>query len=107
MSSHDLIKNERKILKGDPHPHLLQPPRLRGVEVRNRIMLSPMCQYCAMDGMSDDWHFVHLGSRAVGGVGIDFTEAVHVEPRGHITKYFLGTWNDAQRDAFTRIARFI
>lgn len=102
-----MSENERRILKRNPHPHFLRPLRLRGVEARNRVMLSPMCQYCAADGMPDDWHLVHLGSRAVGGVGVVFTEAVHIEPRGRITKYCLGLWNEAQRDAFARIARFI
>jgi 2,4-dienoyl-CoA reductase-like NADH-dependent reductase (Old Yellow Enzyme family) len=70
-------------------------------------MLSPMCQYCASDGLPDDWHFVHLGSRAVGGAGIVFTEATHVEPRGRITPHCLGLWNDEQTEAFARIVRFI
>jgi 2,4-dienoyl-CoA reductase-like NADH-dependent reductase (Old Yellow Enzyme family) len=103
----DVSENERKILKRDKHPKLLRTIKLRSVEVRNRIMLSPMCQYSATDGMPDDWHMVHLGSRAVGGVGLVFTEAVHTEARGRITKYCLGLWNEEQRDAFARIAKFI
>lgn len=102
-----MSENERRILKRTLHPHLLRPIKFRGVEARNRVMLSPMCQYCATDGLPDDWHFVHLGSRAVGGVGIVFTEAVHCEPRGRITKYCLGLWNQKQRDEFARIARFV
>lgn len=102
-----MSENERRILKRDPHPHLFRPIRFRSVEALNRIMLSPMCQYCATDGMPDDWHMVHLGSRAVGGVGIVFTEAVHCEPRGRITNHCLGLWNDQQRDSFARIAKFI
>ena len=70
-------------------------------------MLSPMCQYSAEDGMPNDWHFVHLGARAVGGAGIVSTEATHVEPAGRITPHCLGLWNDAQRDAFARIAEFV
>ncbi len=100
-------ENERRILKRDPNPHLFRPIRLRGVEARNRIMLSPMCQYSARDGLPNEWHFVHLGARAVGGAGIVFTEAVHTEERARITPYCLGLWNDAQRDAFGRIAHFI
>lgn len=103
----DVSENERRILKRDPHPNMLRPIRFRSVEAPNRIMLSPMCQYCATDGMPDDWHMVHLGSRAVGGVGFVFTEAVHNEPRGRITKYCLGLWNEQQRDSFARIAKFI
>lgn len=102
-----MSENERRILKRNPHPHLLRPIRFRSVEAPNRIMLSPMCQYCATEGMPDDWHMVHLGSRAVGGVGLVFTEAVHCEPRGRITKYCLGLWNEQQRDAFARIAKFV
>jgi 2,4-dienoyl-CoA reductase-like NADH-dependent reductase (Old Yellow Enzyme family) len=100
-------ENERKILRRNPHPHLLRPISFRSVEIRNRIVLSPMCQYCATDGMPDDWHFVHLGSRAVGGVGLVFTEAVHSQPRGRITKHCLGLWNEKQRDSFSRIVEFI
>jgi 2,4-dienoyl-CoA reductase-like NADH-dependent reductase (Old Yellow Enzyme family) len=81
--------------------------KLRSVEIRNRIMLSPMCQYSAEDGTPNDWHFVHLGARAVGGAGIVCTEAVHVEPRGRITKYCLGLWNDEQQNQLGRIANFV
>jgi len=66
-----------------------------------------MCQYSADDGLAGDWHFAHLAARAVGGAGIVFVEATHVEPRGRITKYCLGLWNDAQRDRLSRIAAFI
>lgn len=102
-----MSENERRILVRERNPHLLRPISFRSVEARNRIMLSPMCQYCATGGMPDDWHFVHLGTRAVGGAGIVFTEATHVEPRGRITPYCLGLWNDEQGDAFARIARFV
>lgn len=100
-------EDSRRILRRDPNPHLFRPIRFRSVEVRNRIMLSPMCQYSAEQGLPDDWHFVHLGARAVGGAGIVFTEAVHVEPRGRITPYCLGLWNDEQRDRFKRIVDFV
>jgi len=66
-----------------------------------------MCQYSAEDGLSNEWHFVHLGSRAVGGAGIICTEAVHLEPAGRITKYCLGLWNDEQRDRLKRIVDFV
>jgi 2,4-dienoyl-CoA reductase-like NADH-dependent reductase (Old Yellow Enzyme family) len=88
-------------------PTLFQPLALRGVAARNRIMISPMCQYSATGGVPDEWHFVHLGSRAVGGAGIVMTEATAVEPIGRITPYDLGLWNDEQEAAFTRIAAFI
>jgi len=100
-------ENERRILRRDPSPHLFRPLTIRSVTTRNRIMLSPMCQYSAEDGLATDWHLVHLGARAAGGAGIVSTEAVHTEPRGRITKYCLGLWNDAQRDVLTRIANFV
>lgn len=100
-------ENVRRILRRDPNPFLFRPIKIRSVEVRNRIMLSPMCQYSATDGMANDWHFVHLGARAAGGAGIVCTEAVHVAARGRITKHCLGLWNDQQRDKLAKIADFI
>src|SRR4051794_34372247 len=88
-------------------PHLFRPIDLRSVHARNRIMVSPMCQYSATDGVPNDWHFQHLAARAVGGAGFVFTEVTHVEPRGRISPFCLGLWNDEQRDAFARITRFI
>jgi 2,4-dienoyl-CoA reductase-like NADH-dependent reductase (Old Yellow Enzyme family) len=70
-------------------------------------MLSPMCQYSGADGLSNDWHIMHLGARAAGGAGIVFTEAVHTEPRGRITPYCLGLWNDEQQVRLARIAAFV
>jgi 2,4-dienoyl-CoA reductase-like NADH-dependent reductase (Old Yellow Enzyme family) len=98
---------DRKAPQRDPNPHIFRPVSFRSVTARNRIMVSPMCQYSAIDGMPDDWHFQHLACRAVGGAGIVFTEATHVEARGRITPYCTGLWNDEQRDAFARIARFV
>lgn len=100
-------ENERRILKRDPHPHLFRPLTVRSVTTRNRIMLSPMCQYSAQDGLANEWHLVHLGARAAGGAGIVFTEAVHTEPEGRITKHCLGLWNDTQRDGLKRIVDFV
>jgi 2,4-dienoyl-CoA reductase-like NADH-dependent reductase (Old Yellow Enzyme family) len=102
-----MAENERRILQRSADPHLCRPIAFRSVTARNRIMLSPMCQYSAIDGVPNDWHFVHLGSRAVGGAGIVSTEATHVEARGRITPGCLGLWNDAQRDALRRIAAFV
>ena len=96
-----------KVLQRDGMPQLFQPLTLRSVTARNRIMVSPMCQYSATDGVADDWHLQHLGSRAAGGAGIVSTEVAHVEPRGRITPYCLGLWNDEQRDALARIVRFM
>ena len=95
-------ENARKVFQRDPQPHLFRPLPLRSVTARNRIMLSPMCQYSAEDGVANAWHLVNLGTRAVGGAGIVFTEVVHTEPRGRISPNCLGLWNDAQRDEIGR-----
>jgi 2,4-dienoyl-CoA reductase-like NADH-dependent reductase (Old Yellow Enzyme family) len=87
--------------------HLFEPLPIGDVVLRNRIAVSPMCEYSAIDGMPDDWHLVHLGSRAVGGAGLVFTEATAVSPEGRISPADTGIWNDAQRDAWTRVAAFI
>ena len=100
-------EDERRILKRDPDPHLFRPLAMRSVTARNRIMLSPMCQYSATEGAANAWHMQHLGARAAGGAGIVCTEATHVEARGRITPHCLGLWNDAQRDALAPIAAFI
>ena len=88
-------------------PHLFRPLALRGVTARNRIALSPMCQYSAVDGMADDWHLVHLGKFAQGGCGIVFVEAAAVEARGRITHGDVGIWADAQVPPLARIAAFL
>jgi 2,4-dienoyl-CoA reductase-like NADH-dependent reductase (Old Yellow Enzyme family) len=86
---------------------LFQPLTLRGVTFRNRIGVSPMCQYSCTDGLADDWHLVHLGSRAVGGAGLVMTEATAVEARGRISPQDLGLWNDAQIEPLARVTRFL
>lgn len=86
---------------------LFSPLRLRGLEIKNRVFVSPMCQYSATDGLAEDWHLVHLGSRAVGGAGLVMTEAVAVSPEGRISPWDLGLWNEAQAQALARIARFV
>jgi 2,4-dienoyl-CoA reductase-like NADH-dependent reductase (Old Yellow Enzyme family) len=86
---------------------LFSPLRLRGLEIRNRAWVSPMCQYSAVDGLPNDWHMVHLGSRAVGGAGLVMAEATAVVPEGRISPGDTGIWNDQQADAFARIAMFI
>ena len=87
--------------------HLFSPLQIGNMKVRNRIMISPMCEYSAVDGLPNDWHLVHLGSRAVGGAGLVFCEATSVSPEGRISPGDTGLWNDAQRDAWAPIARFI
>lgn len=86
---------------------LFSPLALRSLAFSNRIFVSPMCQYSCADGMPTDWHLVHLGSRAVGGAALVMTEAAAVLPEGRISPEDAGIWNDAQRDAWTPIARFI
>jgi 2,4-dienoyl-CoA reductase-like NADH-dependent reductase (Old Yellow Enzyme family) len=90
-----------------PQIDLLSPMTIRGVTLRNRIVTSPMCQYVARDGFADDWHLVHLGSRAVGGCGLVFTEATAVTPDGRISPGDLGIWSDAHAEPLGRIARFV
>ncbi|WP_257306080.1 NADH:flavin oxidoreductase/NADH oxidase [Geothrix campi] len=86
---------------------LFQPMNLRGVTLPNRIVVSPMCQYQAQDGLANDWHLVHLGGLAQGGAGLVFTEATAVVPEGRISPDDLGLWNEAQAEALARIVRFI
>ena len=86
---------------------LFTPIRLRGVEAKNRIVVSPMCQYSAHDGHVTDWHLVHLGKFAQGGAGIVFMEATAVESRGRITHGDTGIWDDAHIPGLSRIAAFI
>lgn len=90
-----------------PMPSLFDPLTLRGVTLRNRIALSPMCQYSSEDGFANDWHLAHLGARAVGGVGLILTEATGVEARGRITPQCLGIWKDAHVDGLRRVTAFI
>ena len=86
---------------------LFSPFPLRGLTLRNRIGVSPMCQYSATDGFASDWHLVHLGQFAVGGAGLVFTEATAVVSEGRISPQDLGIWDDAQLPMLERITRFI
>lgn len=86
---------------------LFDPLTLRDVTLRNRIVVSPMCQYSSHDGFANEWHFVHLGSRAVGGAGLVFTEADAVTPEGRISPWDLGIWKDEHVAELSRIVRFI
>jgi 2,4-dienoyl-CoA reductase-like NADH-dependent reductase (Old Yellow Enzyme family) len=88
-------------------PHLFQPLTLRSVTLRNRIGVSPMCQYSAKDGVANDWHYVHLGSRAVGGAGIVIVEATAVAPEGRITPGCMGLWSEKHVEPLARIAKFV
>ncbi|MEE4113238.1 MAG: NADH:flavin oxidoreductase/NADH oxidase [Desulfobacteraceae bacterium] len=87
--------------------NLFSPLKLRSVEFKNRIFVSPMCQYSSDDGMPTDWHLVHLGSRAVGGAAMVMVEATAISPQGRISPGDSGMWSDAHTAAFTRITQFI
>jgi len=86
---------------------LFSPLQLRGITLPNRIAVSPMCEYSSVDGLANDWHLVHLGSRAIGGAGLVMTEAAAVSPEGRITPGDLGIWNDAQIAPLQRITDFL
>jgi len=88
-------------------PHLFQPLTLHSVTLRNRIGVSPMCQYSAEDGVANEWHYVHLGSRAVGGAGIVIVEATAVAPEGRITPGCMGLWGGKHIEPLARIAKFV
>ncbi|KQX80482.1 bifunctional salicylyl-CoA 5-hydroxylase/oxidoreductase [Streptomyces clavifer] len=88
-------------------PPMFTPLRLRGLELRNRVVVSPMDMYSAADGMPGDFHLVHLGARALGGAGLTMTEMVCVSPTGRITPGCTGLWTDGQEAAWTRITRFV
>ena len=86
---------------------LFEKYKIREVEFRNRIWVSPMCQYSSEDGMPTDWHLVHLGSRAVGGAGLVIQEATAVSPEGRISPSDAGIWSDAHAEAYKKITKFI
>src|SRR4029077_15888099 len=90
-----------------PEIDLLSPLTIRGVSFRNRIVMSPMCEYSAQDGLANDWHLVHLGSRAVGGAAWIRVEATAVTAEGRISPGDLGIWKDEQIEPLARIAKFV
>lgn len=87
--------------------HLFSPLTIRGIELRNRITVSPMCEYSSTDGFANNWHLVHLGSMAVGGAGLVITEATAVSPEGRITPDDLGIWKDEHIELLQNITGFI
>lgn len=89
------------------NPLLFTAFELRSVRLRNRVVISPMCQYSAVDGFANDWHFAHLARFAMGGAGLVFTEAAAVQRDGRITHGDLGIWSDAHAHALERVAAFI
>jgi 2,4-dienoyl-CoA reductase-like NADH-dependent reductase (Old Yellow Enzyme family) len=88
-------------------PHLFDPLTIRDLSLANRVVVSPMCEYSSTDGFVNDWHFVHLGSRAVGGAGLVLTEATAVLPEGRISPQDLGIWSDKHVEPLARVVRFI
>jgi anthraniloyl-CoA monooxygenase len=90
-----------------PRPPMFLPFKLRDMELVNRVVVSPMAQYQSVDGMPNDWHLMHYGSRAAGGAGLVVTEMTCVSPTGRITPGCTGLWNDEQRDAWKRIVDFV
>src|ERR1700758_680138 len=93
--------------KGSTEKGLFTPLTVRGVNFRNRIAVSPMCEYSCQDGFANDWHLVHWGSRAVGVAALVLTEAAAVEARGRITPADLGIWKDEHIDKLAQITAFI
>jgi 2,4-dienoyl-CoA reductase-like NADH-dependent reductase (Old Yellow Enzyme family) len=87
--------------------HLFDPLSIRDLTLANRVVVSPMCEYSSTDGYANDWHLVHLGSRAVGGAGLVLTEATAVLPEGRISPQDLGIWSDKHIEPLARIVRFI
>lgn len=92
---------------GSAPPPLFAPLKLRSVTLPNRVVVSPMCQYSATDGVPDDWHLVHLGSRAMGGAGLVITEMTDVCEEGRITHGCAGLWNEVQATAWKRVVDFV
>src|SRR5262245_19876758 len=90
-----------------PKPLLFTPLKLRDLTLKNRLCLSPMCTYSAVDGFVGDWHLVHLGQYALGGAGIVFVEATAVEERGRITYNDTGLWDDKFIPPLARLASFL
>ncbi len=96
-----------RVNAGDARPPMFLPFELRGVRLENRVVVSPMAQYSAVEGLPGDWHLVHLGARAAGGAGLVFTEMACVSPEGRISPGCAGIWNAAQQDAWRRVTDFV
>src|SRR5487761_301604 len=107
VKNHSIVTSGERKSRTKPMAHLFEPLTIRGVTLRNRIAVSPMCQYSCAEGLANDWHFVHLGSRAVGGAAMVFCEATAVTPEGRISPEDLGIWSERHAEALARIVRFI
>ncbi len=103
----EVVRRHDQTLTMSAMADLFTPLELRGVTLRNRIVMSPMCQYSCEDGFATDWHLVHYGTRAVGGAGLLVAEATGVEPRGRITPNCLGIWKDEHIPALRRVTDFV
>src|SRR5712671_1184623 len=99
--------NDAGHLTRETMAHIFDPLAIRSITLPNRIAVSPMCEYSSKDGFANDWHLVHLGSRAVGGAGLVFTEATAVSPEGRISPEDLGIWSDAHIEFLSRITHFL
>src|SRR6188768_1034515 len=86
---------------------LFDPLTIRGIQLKNRIVVSPMCEYSSVDGFANDWHLVHLGSRAVGGAGLVIQEATAVSPEGRISSGDAGLYKDEHVEKWKNIVNFI
>src|SRR5271170_2911672 len=95
------------VINDSAQPHLFQPLTVKSITLRNRIGVSPMCQYSSEDGVATDWHLVHLGSRAAGGAGVVIAEATAVSPEGRITPGDAGIWDDKHIEPIMRINQFV
>src|SRR5213593_663577 len=107
MSDESKTAREFDVCDNKRMPHLFDPLPIRSLTLTHRILVSPMCEYSSVDGFANDWHVVHLGSRAVGGAALVFTEATAVAEDGRISPDDLGIWKDAHIDALARIVGFI
>ena len=94
-------------LKENPAPPMFTPITIGGIRLANRVVVAPMCQYCAEDGMPVEWHYVHLTSRAMVGAGLVFTEMSCISPQGRITHGCAGIWTDGHEVAWKRTVDFV
>src|SRR6188472_1209392 len=100
-------KKEKTVQSGMKKCDLFSPLTIRGVTLKNRVVVSPMCQYSSINGLANDWHLVHLGSRAVGGAALVFTEAAAVTAEGRISPQDLGIWSGEHVAPLRRITDFL
>ncbi len=105
INTHQIVFTFNQGMK--PMSKLFSPLKIKDISIKNRIGVAPMCQYSAINGVVNNWHLVHLGSRAVGGAGLIFSEATAVLPEGRISNGCSGIWNDEQVDALIPVTQFL